>query len=141
MGFTSVVSFNQEHLGNVCVLSFFLSVPGGGRWAAGSAVVFLGVCFSRLQMLGKLGSKYSFLGMDRKPQSFSLAVCCVIQLWNDGIIARSAHFKLPRVLTHILGKFHYSLCYPQSVLVRIFSSLPLFCPSEISVLSDTTETH
>lgn len=83
--------------------------------------------------------------MDRKPQSFSLTVCCVIQLWNDGIIARSAHFKLPRVLTHILGKFHYSLCNPQSVLVRIFSSLPLFCASEkaavtvaeMSVLSDT----
>lgn len=129
MGFTSVVNFNQEHLGNVRVLSFFPSVPGGGRWAAGSAVVFLGVCFSRQQMLGKLGSKYSFLGTDRKPQSFSLAVCCVIQLWNDGNIARSAHFKLPRVLTHILGKFHYSLCNPRSALVRIFSSLPLFCPS------------
>lgn len=114
----------------VRVLPFFLSALGGGRWAAGSAVVFLGVCFSRLQMLGKLGSKYSFLGMDRKPQSFSLAVCCVIQLWNDGIIARCAHFKLPRVLTHILGKFHYSLCNPHSVFVRIFPSLPLFCPSE-----------
>lgn len=125
-------------------LSFLPSVLGGGWRAAGCAVVFLGVCFSRLHTLGKLGSKYSFSGMDRKPQSFSLTVCCVIQLWNDGIIARSAHFKLPRVLTHILGKFHYSPCNPQSVLVRIFSSLPLFCPSEkaavtvaeMSVLSD-----
>lgn len=129
----------------VCFL-FSLSVEGGGRRAAGSAVVFLGVCFSRLQMLGKLGSKYGFLGMDRKPQSFSLTVCCVIPLWNDGIIACCAHFKLPRVLTHILGKFHYSVCNPHSVFffVRIFSSLPLLCPlgaptvAEMSALSDAT---
>lgn len=128
MGFTFVVNFNWEHLGHlcvcVCVLSFFLSVPGGGRLFSLVSVSLGCRCLENSDLSA------AFWGMDRKPQSFSLAVCCVIQLWNDGIIARSAHFKLSRVLTHILGKCRYSPCNPQSVLVRIFSSLPLLCPLE-----------
>lgn len=41
----------------MCMCSFFL--PFCSRWGS---IVFLGVCFSRLQMLGKLGSKHCFLG-------------------------------------------------------------------------------
>lgn len=125
------------------MLSFFPSLFRVG--VAGQAAPLFSSVSASLGCRCELGSKYSFLGMDRKPQSFSLAVCCVIPLWNDGIIACCAHFKLPRVLTHILGKFHYSLCNPHSVFfVRIFSSLPLFCPlgaatvAEVSALSDAT---
>lgn len=124
------------------MLSFFLSVPGGGRrWAAGSAVVFLGVSFSRLQMLGKLGSEYSFLGTDRKPQSFSLAVCCVIPLWNDGVIARSALFKLPESSPTYLENF---IILSAESVGENFSSFYLCfvhqkkaAGTEMSVLSDT----
>lgn len=79
-------------------------------------------CFPRcssssalLQMLEKLGSNHSFLGMDRKPHSFPLSLCCVIQLWNDRIMVHCAHFQLPWVLAHILGNFHYSLRNPHNV--------------------------
>lgn len=57
-----------------------------------------------LQMLGKLRSDHGCLGMDRKPHSFPLSLCCVIRLWNDRIMVHCAHFKLPWVLAHLLGQ-------------------------------------
>lgn len=60
-----------------------------------------GFSLSPLQMLEKLGSNHGFLGMDRKPHSFPLSLCCVIRLWNDGIMVHCAHFQLPCVLAQL----------------------------------------
>lgn len=53
-----------------------------------------------LQMLGKPGSNHSCLGMDRKPLSPPFLSAAS---FSSGMIALwCAHFKLPKVLAHLL---------------------------------------
>jgi len=107
---STVVNVNCERLEKAKCVCCILILLCPGRIDSRQHIHYLpSFSVTLWQMLGKLKSCHSCLGMDRKPHS-SLSLCCVIQLWNDCIMVCSARFTL--VQAHLLCKpplFHMLL--------------------------------
>lgn len=98
----------------MCTLPRRLCVPERSRWTTARRSLSPS---ARPQMLGKLSSNRGALGNGQEtPLIPCLSLCCVTQLWNDGIMVHgTAHFKcLPAYF------IRYSLHNPHRAIVPLF---------------------
>lgn len=122
IGFTcpaTVVSVTEKHLWmwkkNVCKFLSFSVLGELTESRQHHCLIKCSVSLALLENWDPTTAFWEWTGNPIHPPLLSPpTLYCVIQLWNDRIMVRCAHFK---VLAHILGSFHYSLHNPHNVCV------------------------